>query len=137
MPPSPSASMTERRCCARPSSRPAGTLHAGSLRLGTIGSCPPPRSAHTAVLRGAPGHSCPRSEEHTSELQSHLNLVCRLLLEKKKTTHYHACHFRGVSRHPAASPTTVTVGCPQSAAAPPPRSPPHLPSPSPEANISS
>src|SRR5260370_29176896 len=28
-----------------------------------------------------------RSEEHTSELQSHLNLVCRLLLEKKKLTH--------------------------------------------------
>src|SRR5690242_21147043 len=28
------------------------------------------------------GHS--RSEEHTSELQSHVNLVCRLLLEKKK-----------------------------------------------------
>src|SRR5260370_16485488 len=26
----------------------------------------------------------PRSEEHTSELQSHLNLVCRLLLQKKK-----------------------------------------------------
>src|SRR5260370_22584228 len=26
----------------------------------------------------------PRSEEHTSELQSHLNLVCRLLLDKKK-----------------------------------------------------
>src|SRR5260370_26335898 len=31
-----------------------------------------------------------RSEEHTSELQSHLNLVCRLLLEKKKEkTNYH------------------------------------------------
>src|SRR5882762_6574018 len=30
----------------------------------------------------------PRSEEHTSELQSHLNLVCRLLLEKKNNTHY-------------------------------------------------
>src|SRR5260370_31076721 len=29
-----------------------------------------------------------RSEEHTSELQSHLNLVCRLLLEKKK---YRVC----------------------------------------------
>src|SRR5260370_16892103 len=29
-----------------------------------------------------------RSEEHTSELQSHLNLVCRLLLEKKKPTQY-------------------------------------------------
>src|SRR5690606_41883986 len=31
-----------------------------------------------------------RSEEHTSELQSRENLVCRLLLEKKKTIHYHA-----------------------------------------------
>src|SRR5260370_4919163 len=30
-----------------------------------------------------------RSEEHTSELQSHLNLVCRLLLEKKNT-HTHS-----------------------------------------------
>src|SRR5260370_22459510 len=30
------------------------------------------------------GVSPTRSEEHTSELQSHLNLVCRLLLEKKK-----------------------------------------------------
>src|SRR2546430_9901300 len=29
-----------------------------------------------------------RSEEHTSELQSQSNLVCRLLLEKKKHTHY-------------------------------------------------
>src|SRR2546430_12796836 len=36
----------------------------------------------------APGHSAlrsARSEEHTSELQSQSNLVCRLLLEKKKT----------------------------------------------------
>src|SRR5260370_8109411 len=32
-----------------------------------------------------------RSEEHTSELQSHLNLVCRLLLEKKKK--YLIIHF--------------------------------------------
>src|SRR6266571_8343536 len=30
----------------------------------------------------------PRSEEHTSELQSHVNLVCRLLLEKKKKQKY-------------------------------------------------
>ena len=29
-----------------------------------------------------------RSEEHTSELQSRINLVCRLLLEKKKTVFY-------------------------------------------------
>src|SRR5260370_17104141 len=33
---------------------------------------------------GKPSWSSRRSEEHTSELQSHLNLVCRLLLEKKK-----------------------------------------------------
>src|SRR6476661_4625219 len=34
---------------------------------------------------GAPRpHRYDRSEEHTSELQSHLNIVCRLLLEKKK-----------------------------------------------------
>src|SRR5260370_10658495 len=37
-----------------------------------------------------------RSEEHTSELQSHLNLVCRLLLEKKKQNrpqaHFYAEH---------------------------------------------
>src|SRR5690242_20994112 len=32
----------------------------------------------------SPPASTPRSEEHTSELQSHVNLVCRLLLEKKK-----------------------------------------------------
>src|SRR2546430_8777516 len=30
-----------------------------------------------------------RSEEHTSELQSQSNLVCRLLLEKKKKTNHH------------------------------------------------
>src|SRR5260370_19026484 len=36
-----------------------------------------------AELGGTPQ----RSEEHTSELQSHLNLVCRLLLEKKKKKH--------------------------------------------------
>src|SRR3989449_4445238 len=42
---------------------------------------------HPQIVRDAPG-SCPicgmRSEEHTSELQSRLHLVCRLLLEKKK-----------------------------------------------------
>src|SRR5256885_2687774 len=35
-----------------------------------------------------------RSEEHTSELQSPCNLVCRLLLEKKK----HQCHTRALAR---------------------------------------
>src|SRR5260370_31921145 len=33
-----------------------------------------------------------RSEEHTSELQSHLNIVCRLLLEKKKQLILHPSH---------------------------------------------
>src|SRR5256885_8790056 len=36
--------------------------------------------------RAAVGHRRLRSEEHTSELQSPCNLVCRLLLEKKKNT---------------------------------------------------
>src|SRR5438477_2001382 len=35
-------------------------------------------------LQNGNSHSEDRSEEHTSELQSHVNLVCRLLLEKKK-----------------------------------------------------
>src|SRR2546422_5324434 len=33
-----------------------------------------------------------RSEEHTSELQSRLHLVCRLLLEKKKNNTHVLCH---------------------------------------------
>src|SRR5256884_2087150 len=51
----------------------------------------PPRSSAcwpfpTSALRGVKYISSParRSEEHTSELQSRLHLVCRLLLEKKK-----------------------------------------------------
>src|SRR2546427_8601481 len=37
-----------------------------------------------AVINASPFHEGKRSEEHTSELQSQSNLVCRLLLEKKK-----------------------------------------------------
>src|SRR2546429_4852819 len=43
-----------------------------------------------------------RSEEHTSELQSRLHLVCRLLLEKKKNTHpelYSSMQHQSYSRH--------------------------------------
>src|SRR5260370_32507335 len=36
------------------------------------------------LIESIPPSRSIRSEEHTSELQSHLNLVCRLLLEKKK-----------------------------------------------------
>src|SRR5207237_2022151 len=41
------------------------------------------RRSRTQAVTRAP-NSGARSEEHTSELQSHLNLVCRLLLEKEK-----------------------------------------------------
>src|SRR5207237_2496217 len=42
------------------------------------------RKLGSLPVGGTPGSEPSRSEEHTSELQSHLNLVCRLLLEKKK-----------------------------------------------------
>src|SRR5690242_21139861 len=48
---------------------------------------------------GAVQHRVPRSEEHTSELQSHVNLVCRLLLEKKKKTKYQQTHTNRLSPH--------------------------------------
>src|SRR2546422_2650291 len=47
----------------------------------------------------------PRSEEHTSELQSRLHLVCRLLLEKKKKNHLN----RMQTYRTAATPTTPAV----------------------------
>src|SRR5256885_11122303 len=43
------------------------------------------RSRTAGLTTFSAGHSPRRSEEHTSELQSPCNLVCRLLLEKKKT----------------------------------------------------
>src|SRR5207302_8325609 len=57
------------------------------------GDVPPLRGVRPDAGPGCPGHLGPasgrtprsgRSEEHTSELQSRENLVCRLLLEKKK-----------------------------------------------------
>src|SRR2546429_842369 len=46
-----------------------------------------------------------RSEEHTSELQSRLHLVCRLLLEKKKTS------YQSSRRKPSPSHSSTTA-CP-------------------------
>src|SRR5260370_10730208 len=43
--------------------------------------------AHLSAQRAGRDKIFKRSEEHTSELQSHLNLVCRLLLEKKSDPH--------------------------------------------------
>src|SRR5215204_3856747 len=53
---------------------------------GALRSAPPGRLARppAPVGVGAAPPGAPRSEEHTSELQSHSDLVCRLLLEKKK-----------------------------------------------------
>src|SRR5476649_361517 len=79
---------------------------------------PPPRSTlfpYTTLFRSAREHrnrrgSAPargpplaglRSEEHTSELQSHSDLVCRLLLEKKKNN----ILSRLTSRSPSLSMT--------------------------------
>src|SRR2546422_7889211 len=77
--------------------RSAGKLlgAASSRRTNSPSSSPPPRSrrccrAMAAYFRIWVGSSAEissknhRSEEHTSELQSRLHLVCRLLLEKKK-----------------------------------------------------
>src|SRR5437762_9096619 len=47
----------------------------------------------------AAGDRLPRSEEHTSELQSPMYLVCRLLLEKKKlSSALHNCNHRAPAR---------------------------------------
>src|SRR5437588_4665628 len=64
------------------------------------------RSRKTREISGPEPHSpsilasastCPRSEEHTSELQSHSDLVCRLLLEKKKIIPMSYGYSRGYS----------------------------------------
>src|SRR2546429_2680422 len=62
---------------ARPSYRcPGNTIIRGVSSVGVA------RTLLTPLMMVLPGH---RSEEHTSELQSRLHLVCRLLLEKKKS----------------------------------------------------
>src|SRR2546430_4335770 len=51
------------------------------------GPGPPTRRRGRAPASPVPSGAAGRSEEHTSELQSQSNLVCRLLLEKKKYAH--------------------------------------------------
>src|SRR2546422_5718576 len=50
--------------------------------------CGPRRSRSATRRTSSPSRGSTRSEEHTSELQSRLHLVCRLLLEKKKKETY-------------------------------------------------
>src|SRR5260370_27049208 len=65
---------------------PYTTLFRSSVKLAAAR-----RNASVALLRGdtVESHSR-RSEEHTSELQSHLNIVCPLLLSKEILTQLHA-----------------------------------------------
>src|SRR5260370_21646013 len=66
---------------------PRSTLFPYTTLFRSIGAAPDAQSLIAGqILMGfavAASHHERRSEEHTSELQSHLNLVCRLLLEKK------------------------------------------------------
>src|SRR2546422_2150823 len=64
------------------------------LLMTTMALCPRPRALRSTKVDQE------RSEEHTSELQSRLHLVCRLLLEKKKPFLF-ACLQR--NRHHAAA----------------------------------
>src|SRR5438067_9287589 len=66
---------------ARP--RPARLRPPPARRWRRRGRPRPPRGRSSAPARGPPPRPA-RSEEHTSELQSRFDLVCRLLLEKKK-----------------------------------------------------
>src|SRR5947207_11491968 len=77
-----------RRCTRAASAAPRRARLRAPASPG--GPRPPTGRAPTRAAvwdRGAPAPrrtDAPRSEEHTSELQSHSDLVCRLLLEKKK-----------------------------------------------------
>src|SRR2546430_4143048 len=52
-----------------------------------------------------------RSEEHTSELQSQSNLVCRLLLEKKKQEQYTGRNFIRSKKAGGATPLALPLSC--------------------------
>src|SRR5438132_3155439 len=67
---------------------PYTTLFRSSRRRSTISTSSawsPSAIRRADTWRSGPRAAGGRSEEHTSELQSHSDLVCRLLLEKKKT----------------------------------------------------
>src|SRR3989442_1968864 len=56
-----------------------------------------------ARAAGRRQRAAPRSEEHTSELQSRPHLVCRLLLEKKKTQYFYCAALYTISCRPSPS----------------------------------
>src|SRR2546430_10700184 len=77
--------------------------HATGFGRGEVPAAPPaPGRDVPATVRGPLDLLVQRSEEHTSELQSQSNLVCRLLLEKKKNTIFHLCsllHYGAIVGH--------------------------------------
>src|SRR5256885_7170057 len=60
-----------------------------------------PQGAWALDLAQSPPGTKERSEEHTSELQSPCNLVCRLLLEKKKNQHIKTFWHPSYVTHPS------------------------------------
>src|SRR2546428_2721902 len=62
-----------------------------------------PLEIHSQLLDEKAGHANTRSEEHTSELQSRSDLVCRLLLEKKKQYTYATCCDGGAAQANSAA----------------------------------
>src|SRR5260370_30508605 len=68
-----------------------------------------PRVSHRLLQKAARIQL--RSEEHTSELQSHLNLVCRLLLEKKKKNNQ-KMSLKYTSSSPTAPETCPRISSP-------------------------
>src|SRR5256884_5219846 len=70
----------------KPKPSVTGCLSGVLLSSARMRSCPPGEDrSRDALNLSSPGGQ--RSEEHTSELQSRLHLVCRLLLEKKKSSY--------------------------------------------------
>src|SRR2546430_11425479 len=75
---------------------PYTTLFRSQNERSTLHGAPPLQRPSAWTIRNpksAIRNCLPRSEEHTSELQSQSNLVCRLLLEKKKTNTYKKCIY--------------------------------------------
>src|SRR5438874_7316376 len=88
---------------------PRSTLFPYTTLFRSVPGPLPSRAVSAALRRGNPGcgpdpsaiaHPPDRSEEHTSELQSRRDLVCRLLLEKKKNN-------KQPSRHRPTPSTTL------------------------------
>src|SRR5437879_10462058 len=80
--------------CARISCRPSGAFGASaSVRL-VVPSRLTPLTVTSACLPRLPPNGKIRLEEHTSELQSPMYLVCRLLLEKKNNPAITEWHYR-------------------------------------------